>query len=81
MAEPEKKRCGGCCMFHTPKCTFAFSSVSIKPSEPKVVHDWKEFLGNLYDFSYLSEPTGLRRIVSNYDIIFAGDAACADWEV
>jgi hypothetical protein len=80
MAEPEKIRCGGCCMFHTPKCRFAYSSVPIKPPEPKIVHDWKEFLGALYDFRYLKNPVPYTRIISNYDLIFAKDSACPDFE-
>jgi hypothetical protein len=80
MATEQRGRCGNCVMFHTPKCIFAFSAVEINPRPPRVVHGWRVFIENLYDFAYLNQPMGPRKIVSNYDLIFATDAVCAEFE-
>ena len=80
MTYSELQRCGDCCQFHTPKCIFAFSAVEINPRPPRVVHGWRVFIENLYDFAYLNQPMGPRKIVSNYDLIFATDAVCAEFE-
>jgi len=73
----ERKRCGDCVCFHTPKCSFAYSAEPIRP-ETKTVNTMKEFLEWLYD--YTPKPVAHWRLASNYDIITPQNTACPDWE-